>query len=149
MIGCGGILSTPAVSCLIRKYHAFGGVILSASHRSARAPWRFPQQIHGACGSFGGSLAKGMTKISYSGYQFPPDIIQQAIWLYRRFTLSFRDVEDLLAERGIAAAHKGRTHLWTAPPCEGLLCSLAPRSPAGIYPVFSTLMESATRHPNI
>ena len=42
-----------------------------------------------------------MTEISYSGYRFPPEIIQQAIWLYVRFTLSFRDVEDLLAERGI------------------------------------------------
>jgi transposase-like protein len=41
-----------------------------------------------------------MTKLSYSGYRFPPEIIQQAIWLYLRFTLSFRDVEDLLAERG-------------------------------------------------
>src|ERR1019366_7894375 len=38
-----------------------------------------------------------MTKISYSGYRFPPEIIQQAIWIYVRFTLSFRDVEDLLA----------------------------------------------------
>ena len=43
-----------------------------------------------------------MTKISYSGYRFPPEIIQQAIWLYIRFTLSFRDVEDLLAERGMS-----------------------------------------------
>jgi putative transposase len=32
-----------------------------------------------------------MTKISYSGYRFPPEIIHQAIWLYLRFTLSFRD----------------------------------------------------------
>ena len=31
--------------------------------------------------------------------RFPPEIIHQAIWLYLRFTLSFRDVEDLLAER--------------------------------------------------
>ena len=45
-----------------------------------------------------------MTKISYSGYRFPPEIIHQAIWLYLRFTLSFRDVEDLLAERGIAVS---------------------------------------------
>jgi hypothetical protein len=37
----------------------------------------------------------------HSGYRFPPEIIQHAIWLYIRFTLSFRDVEDLLAERGI------------------------------------------------
>jgi hypothetical protein len=46
-----------------------------------------------------------MTKISYAGYRFPPEIIQQAIWLYLRFTLSLRDVEDLLAERGIAASY--------------------------------------------
>ena len=56
-----------------------------------------------ACGPAGGSVAKGMKKISYRGYRFPPEIIQQAIWLYLRFTLSLRDVEDLLAERGIMA----------------------------------------------
>ena len=47
-----------------------------------------------------------MTKISYSGYRFPPEIIHQAIWLYLRFTLSFRDVEDLLAERGITISYE-------------------------------------------
>src|ERR1039458_2396194 len=47
-----------------------------------------------------------MKKISYTGYRFPPEIIQQAIWLYLRFTLSFRDVEDLLAERGIAVSYE-------------------------------------------
>jgi hypothetical protein len=41
-----------------------------------------------------------MRKISYKGYRFPAEIIQQAIWHYLRFTLSFRDIEDLLAERG-------------------------------------------------
>jgi transposase-like protein len=46
-----------------------------------------------------------MIKISYSGYRFPPEIIQQAIWLYVRFTLSFRDVEDLLPERGILVSY--------------------------------------------
>jgi transposase-like protein len=46
-----------------------------------------------------------MTKSSYSGYRFPP-IIQQAIWLYVRFTLSFRDVEDLLTERGILVSYE-------------------------------------------
>ena len=40
-----------------------------------------------ACGPAGGSVAKGMKKISYRGYRFPPEIIQQAIWLYLRFTL--------------------------------------------------------------
>ena len=47
-----------------------------------------------------------MTKISYAGYRFPPVIIQEAIWLYARFTLSFRDVEDLLAERGITVSYE-------------------------------------------
>jgi putative transposase len=47
-----------------------------------------------------------MTRISYAGYRFPPEIIQQAIWLYVRFTLSFRDVEDLLAERGISVSYE-------------------------------------------
>src|SRR5450759_3652593 len=47
-----------------------------------------------------------MRKISYAGYRFPPLIIQRAIWLYLRFTLSLRDVEDLLAERGIAVSYE-------------------------------------------
>src|SRR5271166_6459595 len=47
-----------------------------------------------------------MNKISYSGYRFPPEIIHQAIWLYLRFTLSLRDVEDLLAERGVAVCYE-------------------------------------------
>jgi putative transposase len=41
-----------------------------------------------------------MASQSYSRHRFPPPIIQHAIWLYLRFTLSYRDVEDLLAERG-------------------------------------------------
>ncbi len=36
---------------------------------------------------------------SYHGYRFPPDIIAHAVWLYFRFSLSFRDVEDLQRER--------------------------------------------------
>jgi putative transposase len=47
-----------------------------------------------------------MRKISNAGYRFPPEVIHQAIWLYLRFTLSFRDVEDLLAERGIAVSYE-------------------------------------------
>jgi putative transposase len=47
-----------------------------------------------------------MEKISYAGYRFPPEIIDQAIWLYLRFTLSPRDVEDLLAERGVAVSYE-------------------------------------------
>jgi putative transposase len=47
-----------------------------------------------------------MRPLSYAGYRFPPEIIQQAIWLYLRFTLSLRDVEELLAERGIDVSHE-------------------------------------------
>jgi transposase-like protein len=47
-----------------------------------------------------------MKNISYAGYRFPPEIIQQAIWLYLWFTLSLRDVEDLLAERGISVSYE-------------------------------------------
>ena len=47
-----------------------------------------------------------MKKISFRGYRFPPEIIHQAIWLYLRFTLSLRDVEDLLAERGIMVSYE-------------------------------------------
>jgi transposase-like protein len=39
--------------------------------------------------------------ISFARHQFPPVIIRHAVWLYVRFTLSYRDVEDLLAERGL------------------------------------------------
>src|SRR5271168_998679 len=47
-----------------------------------------------------------MRKFSYAGYRFPPEIIRQAIWLYLRFTLSLRNVEDLLAERGVAVSYE-------------------------------------------
>jgi putative transposase len=47
-----------------------------------------------------------MRPLSYSGYRFPPDIIQRAVWMYLRFTLSFRDVEELLAERGIMVPYE-------------------------------------------
>jgi putative transposase len=47
-----------------------------------------------------------MASLSYSRHRFPPAIIQHAIWLYLRFTLSYRDVEDLLAERGLEVSYE-------------------------------------------
>ena len=47
-----------------------------------------------------------MPPISYARQQFPPVVIQHAIWLYLRFTLSYRDVEDLLAERGLEVSYE-------------------------------------------
>ncbi len=46
------------------------------------------------------------TNPAYHGYRFPPEIISHAVWLYHRFCLSFRDVEDLLAERGIIVSYE-------------------------------------------
>ena len=42
----------------------------------------------------------------YYGHRFPPEIISYAVWVYHRFCLSFRDVEDLLAERGIIVSYE-------------------------------------------
>ncbi len=43
---------------------------------------------------------------SYRGYRFPPEIISHGVWLYHRFCLSFRDVEELLAKRGILVTYE-------------------------------------------
>jgi transposase-like protein len=47
-----------------------------------------------------------MNLISFKRHRFPPEVIQPAVWLYARFTLSYRDVEDLLAERGIEVSNE-------------------------------------------
>ena len=48
----------------------------------------------------------GCQAISYARHQFPPAVIQHAVWVYLRFTLSYRDVEDLLAERGLDVSYE-------------------------------------------
>ena len=47
-----------------------------------------------------------MMELSYRRHRFPPVVIQHAVWLYLRFTLSYRDVEDLLAERGLDISYE-------------------------------------------
>ena len=47
-----------------------------------------------------------MKTINYRGHRFPPEIIRYTVWLYFRFPLSFRDIEDLLAERGIDVSYE-------------------------------------------
>ena len=42
----------------------------------------------------------------YAGYRYPGEVIAHAVWLYHRFCLSFRDTEDLLAERGVTVSHE-------------------------------------------
>ena len=48
---------------------------------------------------------------SCRGYRFPPEIISHAVWLYHRFGVSFRDVEDLLAQRGLTVSYEA-IRLW-------------------------------------
>ena len=48
---------------------------------------------------------------TYKRYRFPPEIISYAVWLYHRFNLSHRDIEDLLAERGITVSYE-TIRLW-------------------------------------
>jgi len=43
---------------------------------------------------------------TYKRHRFPPDIISNAVWLYYRFNPSHRDIEDLLAERGITVSRE-------------------------------------------
>jgi len=47
-----------------------------------------------------------MPPISYARHQFPSVVIQHAVWLYLRFALSYRDVEDLLSERGLDVSYE-------------------------------------------
>ncbi len=51
-------------------------------------------------------MNKALLSGSFKGHRFPAEIISHAVWLYFRFALSFRDVEDLLAERGIVVSHE-------------------------------------------
>jgi putative transposase len=52
------------------------------------------------------SVSEPADRSPYRGYGFPPEIIAHAVWLYFRFHLSFRDVQDLLAERGVVVSHE-------------------------------------------
>ena len=53
-----------------------------------------------------------MKPISFKRHRFPADIIRQAVWLYFRFSLSFRDVEELMAARGVDVSYE-TIRCWT------------------------------------
>jgi len=53
-----------------------------------------------------GRSSLSMTAITYNRYRFPPEIIQCGVWLYARFTPPLRNVEELLAERGIDVSNE-------------------------------------------
>ena len=57
-------------------------------------------------------MEQPVKQISYKRHRFPADVIRHAVWLYYRFTLSFRDVEELLAQRGIEVSYE-TIRCWT------------------------------------
>jgi putative transposase len=58
-----------------------------------------------SCGIIGG-ITTTPSSPSEGGYRFPAEIISHAVWLYYRFSLSYRDVEELMAERGIVLTYE-------------------------------------------
>jgi transposase-like protein len=70
-----------------------------------------------------------MEPISYARHQFPSEIIRHAVWLYLRFTLSYRDVEELLAARGLDVSYETirRWVLKFEPAFAHNLCRLRPK----------------------
>jgi transposase-like protein len=76
--------------------------------------------------------------LTYCRHRFPSEIIQHAIWLYLRFTLSYRDLEELLAERGVEISYETvmrsshQTLRWRGNGCCRDVCwNLLARSPVG------------------
>jgi hypothetical protein len=73
----------------VADYTAYDAAVLSRQPSPTSLSWvRWPMEI------------------SFARHQFPPDIIRHVVWLYLRFTLSFRDGEDLLAERGLDVSYE-------------------------------------------
>ena len=69
-----------------------------------------------------------MARISYKRYRFPPTVIQHAVWLYFRFNLSLREVEELLLERGLDVSYE-TIRRWTVKFGPGIARGLRHRQP--------------------
>ena len=57
------------------------------------------------------------TAPSYRGYRFPAEIISHCVWLYFRFSLSFRDVQEMMLERGVIVSHECGAQIFAARAC--------------------------------
>ena len=77
----------------------------------------------------------------YKRHRFPPEIIQYAVWLYYRFNLSHRDIEDLLARRGILVTHES-IRFWCNTFGPHVVVSAVPRRPTRSLPVAGTMEPS-------
>ncbi len=51
-------------------------------------------------------MKKNVSTFPYKGYRFPPEIISHCVWLYFRFSLSFRDIEEIMAEREVVLTYE-------------------------------------------
>jgi putative transposase len=51
-------------------------------------------------------MKKNAPLSQYKGYRFPLEIISHCVWFYFRFSLSFRDIEEIMAERGVALTYE-------------------------------------------
>ena len=58
---------------------------------------------------------------TYKRYRYPSQIISHAVWLYHRFSLSFRDIEDILAARGVIVSYETIRHRQASGTCQSLL----------------------------
>ena len=87
-----------------------------------------------------------MTTTPYHGFRFPKAIIQHAIWFYLRFTLSLRDVEELLAERGIVVTYE-TVRVWVARfgPLIADGCAAAAAASSGIWHLDEMFVKIAGR----
>src|ERR1700719_1440544 len=83
-----------------------------------------------------------MAPLCYRRYRFPPEIFQHAIWLYLRFTLSYRDVEELLAERGLDVSYE-TVRRWVLKFGPALACRTAAASSAARHRTRRALVHPA------
>lgn len=72
----------------------------------------------------------------YRGYRFPPEIISPGVWLYHRFFLSFQDVEELLAERGIVVSYETIRQAGASAGAPGPCCQSRTEGRRGVEPTF-------------
>jgi transposase-like protein len=84
-----------------------------------------------------------MRSISFKRHRFPPDVIRHAVWLYFRFTLGLRDVEELLAQRGVEVSYETMAETRPARPRQSMRKSL-PMSRHGKDPTGYRREKSAT-----
>jgi len=69
-----------------------------------------------------------MNPLNFKRHRFPPTIIRHSVWLYARFTLGLRDVEELLAERGLDVSYE-TVRRWFLKFGSGIAANLRRRRP--------------------